>query len=171
MTLRTESFFERHAWKVFLVLSGILILFGLGDIFTGGATFSSGEAPTVLGISGMTWEQLGAASPNSATMIDYLVRAGGVHLFVLGLLSLVICLTAFRRGERWSWFAMWLWPLWMVLVVMLLLSAYKQPGPGVPPPLVSGSIILILAVVTLVLAYRKYLPNKEDVQVKRTSPL
>jgi hypothetical protein len=155
-TKTSETFFGRHAWKVFLGLSIIIALFGLGDMLTGGSTFQSGEGPTMQGISGLSWEQLQIASPNAANMIDYLVRAGGAHLFVLGLWSMAVSVTAFRRGERWAWYAMWLWPLWLALIVFLLLGAYKQPGPGIPPPLVSGSIFFILSVLTLALSYRKY---------------
>lgn len=158
---KSETFFERYSWIVFLVLGLIITLFGLGDILTGGATFESGEAPTLQGISGMTWQELGSTSPNAANMIGYLVRAGGAHLFVFGLLSMIITATAFRRGERWAWYAMWLWPLWLVLVIVVLLSAYKQPGPGIPPPLVSGSIFIGLTVLTLLLSYRKFFPKQQ----------
>lgn len=158
-TQKSETFFERYSWIVFFVLGLILTLFGLGDIMTGGATFEGGEAPTLQGISGMTWQQLSSTSPNAAGMIDYLVRAGGAHLFLLGLLSMVVAATAFRRGERWAWFAMWLLPLWLAMVVILLLSTYKPAGPGVPPPLVSGVIFIVIAAVTLGLSFRKYFPK------------
>lgn len=164
---KTENFFERHTWQVFLGLGIIITLFGLGDMLTGGSTFQSGEGPTLQGISGMTWEQLQTTSPNAANMIDYLVRAGGAHLFVLGLWSMVVALTAFRRGERWAWYAMWLWSLWLGLIVFLLLSAYKQPGPGIPPPLASGSVFFILCVLSLLLSYRKFFP-KPQAQVRGT---
>ncbi len=155
------TFFQRNGWIVFFIIGLIIALFGLGDMVTGGATFAGGEAPTVLQISGLTWQQLSSASPNAAAMIDYLVRAGGAHLFVLGLLSILVAATAFRRGERWAWVAMWLWPLWMGLVVLLLLSATKQPGAGVPPPLVSGTIFFSIAVLTLALSFRKFFPHQQ----------
>lgn len=153
---KTETFFECHAWKVFFGLSIIIALFGLGDILTGGSTFQSGEAPTLQGITGMTWEQLGAASPNAANMIDFQVRAGGVNLLLMGLFSMAVALTGFRRGERWAWYTLWLWPFWLVLIILLLLSVYKQPGPGIPPPLVSGSIFFVITVLTLGLSFRKF---------------
>lgn len=162
-TKKIEPFFARFGWIVFLVLSLIIALFGLGDILTGGSTFAGGEAPTVQGISGMTWQELGSDSPNAANMINYLVRAGGAHLFVFGVLSLVVAATAFRRGDRWAWCAMWLWPLWLVLIIVILLSAYKQPGPGIPPPLVSGSVFIVLTVLTLLVSYRKFFPKQRAV--------
>lgn len=166
---KTEPFLARYGWIVFLVLSLILTLFGLGDIFTGGSTFESGEGPTLQGISGMTWQELASTSPNAANMIDYLVRAGGAHLFVFGLLSLIVAVTAFRRGDRWAWYAMWLWPLWLVLIIVILLTAYKQPGPGIPPPLISGSIFMGLAVLTLLLSYRKFFPKQQGVLPKQNA--
>ncbi len=30
-------------------------------------------------------------------------------------LTLAIAATAFRRGERWAWFAFWVWPLFFVV--------------------------------------------------------
>ena len=160
VTQKSETFFERHGWIVFFALGLIITLFGQGAIMTGGATFVGGEAPTLQGISGMTWQQLNSASPNAASMIDYLVRAGGVNLFLLGLLSMVVAATAFRRGERWAWFAMWLLPLWLAMIVLLLLSMYKPGGPGAPPPLVSGAIFFVITVVTLGLSFRKYFPKQ-----------
>ncbi len=153
---KTETIFERHSWKVFLGLSLIIVLFGLGDIVAGGSTFETGEGPTLLGITGMTWQELQTASPQVANLVDYLVRSGGAHLLVVGLLSTFISLTAFRQGQRWAWYAMWIWPLWIVLVVPVLLNAYQQPGPGIPPPLVSGPIIFALSVLTLGLSHRKF---------------
>lgn len=161
VTQKSGTFFERYGWIVFVALGLVIALFGLGDITTGGATFDGGEAPTVLGISGMTWQQLSGTSPNAASMIDYLVRAGGVNLFLLGLLSMVVAATAFRRGERWAWFAMWLLPLWLAMIVMLLLTMYKPGGPGLPPPLVSGSIFFVVMVLTLALSFRKYFPKQQ----------
>ena len=109
----------------------------------------------------MSWQELGTSSPNAASVIDYLVRAGGAHLLVLGLLSLAVSLTGLRRGERWAWYAMWLWPLWLVSILLLLLGAYKQPGPGLPPPLVSGSVFLVVTLITLALSYRNYFPRQQ----------
>lgn len=163
VTQKSGTFFERYGWIVFLALGLIIALFGLGDIMMGGATFDGGEAPTVQGISGMTWQQLNSVSPNAASMIDYLVRAGGINLFLLGLVSAVVAATAFRRGERWAWFAMWLLPLWLGMIVLLLLSVYKPAGPGLPPPLVSGSIFFVVMVLTLALSFRKYFPKQQSI--------
>ena len=64
------SFVERHAWKVFTVLGGIVVLFGAGDIASGGASLQSGEAVLFNSMTGTTWDELQAANPaprNSST--------------------------------------------------------------------------------------------------------
>lgn len=157
--LKTERFFERHAWKVFLGLSLVIGLFGVGDMIAGGSTFQSGEAVTMQGITGMSWEELQAVSPRVANFIDLQVRTGGAHLIIIALLSITVCLTGLRRGGRWAWYAMWAWPLWMVLVVPVFLNVEKVPGSGTPVPAISGSFFFVLTVLTLALSYRKFFPR------------
>lgn len=153
---RSDTFFERHAWKMFLGLSLLIVVFGLGDIFSGAASFQSGEAPTMQGITGMTWQELEAASPGAATFIDFLARSGGAHLLTVGLFSAVVSLTSFRHGERLAWYGMWIWPLWIALFEGMMLNSYKTRGPSIPPPLISGPVFFSLSVLTLGLSYRKF---------------
>jgi hypothetical protein len=154
---RRRPFFERYAWAIFTGLSVVIVVFGLGDIASGGSTYESGEAVLFNSLTGTTWSDLRATDPGAANLIDYLVRAGGGELLVVGLLSLAICLTGLRRGERWAWLAMWVWPLWVALVIPLLLGAARTPGAGVPVPVISGSVVFVIAVATLLLSSRRYL--------------
>src|SRR5687767_7412723 len=108
-------FMERHGWKVFVALSAVVTLFGIIDVLEGGGTFRSGEAVLFRSLTGTTWEELQAADPGAARLMDQQVRSGGTALAVLGLLSLAVSATALRRGDRWAWFAMWIWPLWVLL--------------------------------------------------------
>jgi hypothetical protein len=64
---KSETFFERHTWKVFFGLSIIVVLFGLGDMLASGSTFARSEAPTLQRITGMTWEQVGASGSSKST--------------------------------------------------------------------------------------------------------
>ena len=150
-------FIERHAWKVFAILSVIVISFGVGDMLQGGETFRSGEAVLFQGVTGMTWDELSAADPGAARLIDQQVRSTGAVLLVLGLLSLTVCVTAFRRGERWAWFAMWTWPIWLVLVYVVFWIVQPDLGSGIPVPLISGTILLVITVATLALSNRRYM--------------
>ena len=108
-------------------------------------------------LTGTTWDALRAADPGAAKLIDYQVRAGGAGLLILGIFSLAICLTALRRGERWAWNAMWVWPLGVALIVAVLWSATQGPGNGIPVPIISGSITIVISLATLALSARRYL--------------
>jgi hypothetical protein len=152
---RRETWFERNGWTIFTGISLITAVFGLGDIISGGSTFALGETVMFNRLTGTTWDALQAADPGAANAIDYQVRAGGVWLLIIGVLSLAICLTALRRGERWAWYAMWVWPLGVALIVAVLWSA-TGPGEGVPIPIISGSITIVISVLTLALSARRY---------------
>ena len=76
-------------------------------------------------------------------------------MMIAGLLTVFISATAFRRGERWAWFAMALWPIAILALDLNLLLALKHTTQGIPPPLVSGSIFIVLSLVTLALTFRK----------------
>lgn len=90
------------------------------------------------------------------------MRAGGVYLLMTGLLSLSITLTALRHRDRWAWYAMWVWPLGIVLIEGQLLSSVRTLGSGIPVPVISGTIFIIVSVATLALSHRRYL--------RKTSP-
>jgi len=154
---RTETRVERHSWKAFLGLGILIVVFGIGDMLDGGATYAGGEAVLFQGFTGTTWEDLKASNPSVANLIDYQVRAGGRDFLIVGILTSAVAVTGFRRGERWAWFAMWIWPLWTGLAILQLLTATRLPGYGTPVPIISGSVILVLSTSILGLTYRKFL--------------
>jgi hypothetical protein len=127
---RRETWFERNFWTIFTGISLVTALFGLGDMISGGSTFALGEGVLFNRLTGTTWDALQAADPGAARLIDYQVRAGGAGLVLLGLFSLAICLTVLRRGERWAWSAMWVWPFGVALIVAVLWSATQGRAKG-----------------------------------------
>ena len=150
-------FSERHAWKVFAAIGVIIALFGAGDIGSGGASFQSGEGVLFTSLTGTTWDELRAADPGAAKMIDYLWRAEGAVLVVAGMLTFAISLTALRRGDRWAWYAMWVFPLWIGLVYLVFWISQPDLSTGIPVPLLSGTVFLAVTVATLVLSQGRYL--------------
>jgi hypothetical protein len=84
---------------------------------------------------------------------------GGLEYLFLGLFSMAIALTSFRRGERWAWYTMWLLPLFYALHSLVILRAYAHTATGIPEPLVSGPVVLVITALTLALSYRRFFPN------------
>jgi len=58
------------------------------------------------GYSGGSWSELTRTSPLIAGYMAVLYRMYGIYCFLFGLLAGVISVTAFRRGEPWAWWAL-----------------------------------------------------------------
>jgi hypothetical protein len=159
---RTEPIFERHAWKILLVVIIITGLFGLSDIFGSANELQNGETVFMHSVTGMSWNELKAQNPRVANMLELFLKISGAALTLLALLSLVVCLTGFRRGERWAWFALWAIPLWNMSVVYFIQSADRLPDSGTPVPVISGSILSLICLAALGLSCRKFFQPRSD---------
>ena len=58
------------------------------------------------GFTGNSWAEFTATSPKVADLITIVFRVYGAYNVAFGVLSVAIILTAFRRGERWAWWAL-----------------------------------------------------------------
>ena len=58
------------------------------------------------GYSGGSWPELAGASPLIAGYMELLFRMYGIYNVLFGILGSAIAVTAFRRGERWAWWAL-----------------------------------------------------------------
>ena len=58
------------------------------------------------GYSGASWSALATASPLVAGYMTVLYRMYGIYNVMFGLMGSAIAVTAFRRGERWAWWAL-----------------------------------------------------------------
>ena len=58
------------------------------------------------GYSGGSWSELAVASPLIAGYMTLLFRMYGIYNVAFGLMASAIAATAFRRGERWAWWAL-----------------------------------------------------------------
>ncbi len=58
------------------------------------------------GFTGGSWHALVASSPRTAEYLTLLFRMFGLYGVAFSLLAIAIAATAFRRGDRWAWWAM-----------------------------------------------------------------
>ena len=58
------------------------------------------------GYSGGSWSALAGASPLIAGYMTLLYRMYGIYNVLFGVLSSLIAVTAYRRGEPWAWWAL-----------------------------------------------------------------
>jgi hypothetical protein len=57
------------------------------------------------GFTGSSWAAMAAASPKTAEYATLLFRMFGLYGVAFSLLAIAIAATAYRRGERWAWWA------------------------------------------------------------------
>ena len=150
--IKQENFFEGSVWVLFLVLGLIEILFGAGDMAVG----IENDPAILVSATGMTPAELKARDPLIYKAMDQQQKVIGQVLLTMGFLISVISLTAFRRGERWTWFTFWLIPVSMALGAV---SSYniRLPGESPAPPFYSALLFALLTTVWLALSHRKYL--------------
>ena len=58
------------------------------------------------GYTGGSWSELLRTSPMTAKYMIVLYRLYGIYCVLFGLMGSAIALTAFRRGDRWAWWAL-----------------------------------------------------------------
>jgi hypothetical protein len=101
---------RRVAWILILIADAGLLAWGamaaaLPDFLRG-----PGGTPILTagyeGFSKGSWSELASTSPMTAKYIVVLFRMYGVFNLAFGLMAVAVAVTAFRRGERWSWWAL-----------------------------------------------------------------
>jgi hypothetical protein len=95
-------------------------------------------------ITGLTPDELRAASPEGYRLADFMVRTQGVTLAAFGLLLATVLRWPYRAGQRWAWKAAFVVPIWSVSVPIMYLASGLAPGVPPAPPMISGPIIAVL---------------------------
>jgi hypothetical protein len=107
--------YEKHAWAIIFSVWAIHLPLAIRNFVPPWQDICLGCAPNTASplevAIGMTWNQLVVALPGvshflGATLIDDGISGAG-----FAILGMIISLTAFKRGEKWSWFATWSLPI------------------------------------------------------------
>lgn len=143
---------RKRAWWLLAALTVLLALFGIGDVLIG-PPFDPGIAH---GLTGLTHAQLEAESAAGYLLLDFYTRAGGVHLFVMGVALTAIVAIPYRAGQAWAWRVMWLYPAWTAAGFALNALFGVAEGQAPPPPMLSAPILGGLAAVALLVDARRF---------------
>jgi hypothetical protein len=105
---------------------------------------------TIVGLAILVFGLITTAVPTSSAPLY--MRAIGVASIGMGLFGLLITTMAYRRRERWAWFALWYYPLfWMAHLVG-----------GLPPGKdhVHQVVFIVVSLVGLLLPVREFFPRR-----------
>ncbi len=144
---RQEKFHEKHAWVLLFALSLFIAATAAVGIISG-IDRTDFEQSTNL-----TWDEMKTLNPTVSDYVQRVIWLNGVAYLGLGLIAAVLSWTAYRRGEPYAWFAMWVLPL--ALAVSAAVFAVEDSDLAY----YYGGYTLI-AVVGLLLPYRKFFPGR-----------
>ncbi len=98
------------AWILILIVDVACIVWGgMAAAMPDGLIGPGGQAilPAAYeGYSGGSWSELQSASPTAANYMIVLYRMYGIYCLVFGLMGSAIAVTAYRRGDRWAWWTL-----------------------------------------------------------------
>jgi hypothetical protein len=120
-------------WIIFSAIGVLLVLYGL-------------YAFTLPWLDVRHWDFM-TTDPERVGYIRMNFRLMGLLSSGFGLFTLTVSGTAFRRGERWSWFTFWYIPVFLLLVMI-----FTWPGMLLSP-------VLVLTLAGLLLSYRQFFPK------------
>jgi hypothetical protein len=101
---------QRIAWILIVIVDVGYIAWGAGAAVSPDQLVGPGGEAILPagyeGYSGASWSELAANSPLTAEYMTVLFRMYGIYNVLFGLMATAIAVTAFRRGERWAWWAL-----------------------------------------------------------------
>ena len=152
----------KHAWKVLFALGVILLLLGAPALF--GIHVDPIHEERILGI---TIEELEASDPRGYDLFVFNLIGGGLSWVGFTILVMAIAATAYRRGEKWAWYALWSIPalfiglmaLWINAGATLTVLALVGQRGVLEEALPFFELLLILSLLGLLPPYRKFFPK------------
>ncbi len=123
------------AWILLLVLGILITLVGIGstvDAYRGADPF----------LGGVTYDQLASLNPAIPNMLRGRRATAAALGFTCGLLLCWIAATAFKRRERWSWYAL-LTAFGLGSIISILRVPLLGYRPGSEPAALSLAILLV----------------------------
>jgi hypothetical protein len=101
---------RRIAWILILIVDVGYVAWGaMAAVAPDGLLGPGGKAILPAGYEGYSdgsWSELLRTSPMTAKYMVVLFRMYGIYNMVFGLMASAIAVTAFRRGDRWAWWAL-----------------------------------------------------------------
>lgn len=110
VTKTTMRSWRRVAWIIILLADVGLLAWCAMAAIAPEHLLGPGSVPIVHaeyeGFTGYSWLELISTSPNAAGFMTLVFRMYGIYGVAFSLMAIAIAVTAFRRGDRWAWWAL-----------------------------------------------------------------
>lgn len=101
---------RRIAWILILVVDAAYVVWGAMAALAPTHLLGPDSKPILVAeyeaFTGHAWSQLADTVPLAPAFVTTIFRVYGAYCVIFGLLTVAIAVTAFRRGERWAWWAL-----------------------------------------------------------------
>jgi len=140
----------KYGWVVFLFLGLLWLVVGLSQLITPDVLLENDAQR----ITNMSLSELEASSPTTVQLARSLMGTVGNLKTSWSFLVLVITLTAYRRGEKWAWYTMWLMP-----AILVTQGIFDSVFLGDISEMLKWIPITTISLLGLLLPYRKFFPR------------
>jgi hypothetical protein len=151
-----EVFYKKYTWIVFLAIGALVLLGGIPH-----ALGFNTDPTLVQTISGQTIDSLKGSSPMLFNLYNFYFRCGGLSDLGFAFFLIVISVTAYRRGQKWAWYAFWFVPAYFLSWIGLSSTLPPESSSSLAPPLM---MFIILSLVAQILSFSKFFPKKGQSQ-------
>jgi hypothetical protein len=147
---KVEKAYVKYAWILPFAIGALLLPTAVQNLL--GVNIDPTTAEKTIG---MTFSELEASNPGFFELVLYYVRFSGLADLAFAFLVIAISVTAYRRGQKWAWYAFWSLPAFFTGSTAIVLST-RPPYPELPFLM----LFVILSLLGLLLPYRKFFPRK-----------
>ena len=110
MDTRVEKGYVKYAWIIFFAY-GLLSVIAALRILPGRPP----DPPSPEGFTGLTLAEMDARLPGVLGYISSISTQLGNFMLALGVLIMGVAAVPFRKGEKWAWYAFWIFPINLVI--------------------------------------------------------
>ena len=107
---RALAGWRRFAWLIFVIADVGLLAWCAAAALAPERLIGPNATPILRagyeGFTGYSWQELVVTAPNAAEYTTLLFRMFGFYGVAFSLMAIAIAANAFRRGERWAWWAL-----------------------------------------------------------------
>jgi hypothetical protein len=133
ITSTTTSRPRHVAWILVLIVEVSLLAWGAMAALAPDHLTGPGGTPILAaeyeGFTGHSWSELVRTSPLTAAFATVIFRVYGAFNVAFGLMGIFVAVTAFRRGERWAWWALLAGNTITLVSAMIFDATMKAIGP------------------------------------------
>jgi len=109
-TKTTINSWRRIAWILILLADVGLLAWGAMAAIAPEHLLGPNSMPILkaeyIGFTGYSWSEFIATAPRTADLLTLIFRMYGIYGVAFSLMAIAIAVTAFRRGDRWAWWAL-----------------------------------------------------------------